>query len=131
VITRPATSDDFGFVVETFTKTFRRASTHAEGLENEQCGQLLMNLVSNGWSATVAEQDGKLIGWAVHAPKNRLGWVYVSEMVRGQGVCRYLLKQAEVQLTRVVTTPFHVNRGPRPPFRCELRPFLCIASEPT
>lgn len=126
MITRPATTEDLGYLVTTFTRSIRQASTHVEDLTNEQVGQLLMNLVSNGWEATVAEIDGKLIGWAVHAPKNRLAWLYVSDMARGQGVAKYLLRVAEIQLGKMVTTPFLPNRGQRPPFRLEHRPFAAV-----
>ena len=123
---RPATPDETGYLVETFTRSFRIASTHAEGLPDERVGGLLKNLIANGWSATVCEADDMVIGWAVHGEKNRLAWIYVRDMARGQGVARWLLKHARIDVGKPLTTPFLPNRLKRR-FIIEHRPFLCVA----
>ena len=115
-----------GFIVETFCKSFRAASTHAEGLDKPRCARLITNLVANGWTATVCEADGMLIGWIVYDDGNRLAWYYCRDMVRGQGVGRYLLKHAKIDRMKRVTSPFLPNRGPRY-FAINHRPFLCVA----
>lgn len=118
-----------GFVVETFLRSVRPVCTHVEGLENPAVVRLLTNLVANGWTATVCESEGLLIGWAVHGERNRLAWFYVREMFRLQGVGRYMLKHAGIDSARPVTTPFLPNRDMgrfRGLFRITHRPYLCL-----
>jgi GNAT superfamily N-acetyltransferase len=122
---RPATSDDLGFVCETFLRSIRAASTHVEGLDNGQVVKLLTNLIDRGWPATVCEADTLIVGWAVHGPRNGLAWYYVREMFRGQGVGAYLLKHIGVEPRRPFLSPFLPNRIKRK-FRIEHRPFLCL-----
>ena len=128
MICRPATPGDLGFVVETFTLSFRAASTHSEGLSKERTGQLIKNLLANGWTATVLESEGYLVGWAVHGERNRLAWIYLREIVRTPretGVARFFLERIGVDTSKRITTPFLPNRLKR---RWDIahRPFECV-----
>jgi GNAT superfamily N-acetyltransferase len=125
MICRPATADDMDFIVETFCKTFRAASTHAEGVPKERMPRLILNLLANGWTATICEADGMIIGWLVSGVKNRLAWMYVRDLFRGQGVAKFMLKHAGIDTGKTFVSPFLPNRLAR---RCriDLRPFECL-----
>ena len=126
MICRTATAIDLPFLIETFARSFRAASTHAEGLDKERTARLLTNLLANGWEATVCDNEGMLIGWIVHRKPNGLAWYYCRDMVRGSGVGRYLLKMADVNKNKRVISPFLPNRLQRH-FNIEHRPFECLA----
>jgi GNAT superfamily N-acetyltransferase len=126
MICRPATADDIPFLVDSFVPQFQRQSTHADGLGFEKCARLLTNLLANGWRATVAELEGMIIGWTVHgAAPNRLAWVYVRDMFRGQGVMKALFKAAGTDAARTFESPFLPNRGARR-WRIHHRPYECV-----
>jgi hypothetical protein len=125
MICRPATPDDMGFIAETFLRSVRLASTHVEGLENGQVVSLLMNLLANGWTATVCESDLLIVGWTVHRSAKELAWMYVRDMFRGQGVGDYMLKCAGIDKRKQMTSPFIPNRGTRR-WRIQHRPWMCL-----
>lgn len=127
---RPATPDDLGFIFETWVGSVKAASTHVEGLNGRQTVALLKNLLVGGygWLLSVVEVEGRLIAWAAHGPHNRLGWIYVRDMHRGEGVCRWMLPQLGVDTKRPLITPFAVNRKGFQPasWRTHHRPFECV-----
>ncbi len=140
MIVRASTPDDLGFILETFARSFRAASTHAEGLSKEQVSRLVTNLLARGWAASVCEDEEMIIGWAIHGGPgasfdvrdpafkmnlNHLAWFYVRDLFRGQGVGKYLLKWANVDTSKAITSPFLPNREPRR-FRINHRPFECL-----
>jgi len=128
---RPAIDQDYGLILSSFISTFRSESTHAEDLKGRQITSLLTNLIANGWSCTVAYMEGVLVGWIVHAPKQRLAWVWVRSMVRAQGLAKLMIERAGIDINRPVVGPFLPNRNRE---RCRLRlkinhrPFLVIPS---
>lgn len=129
---RQATPDDFGFIYETFAKSFREASTHSEGLSNPELGGLIENLIAKGWRVNVAEAEGYLAGWTVHANYNHLAWIYVREMFRRKDyqdfdVRGMLLGAADIKTVGAIgiVTPFLPNRTRRS-WRFVHRPFLVV-----
>lgn len=129
---RQATKDDLGFVYETFLRSFRAASTHAEGLDNATVVKLLSNLLSKGWRADVAESENYIAGWIVtdqSVPfdvRNAVAWIYVRDMFRGQGVGRKLINWTNVDTNQKIITPFLPNRQPKR-WRFIHRPFEVVA----
>lgn len=126
MICRPATADDMGFIVETFVRSVRAASTHVEGLDGHQVGTLLTNLIHKGWTATAVEDEGYLIGWVVWTERNRIGWLYVRDTMRGKGVAGFLLKHTDIDMTKPLFTPFLANRGVTRRYWVHHRPFECL-----
>jgi hypothetical protein len=129
MIVREATSDDMGFVCETFLRSIRQLCTHVEGLDNSRVVRLLTNLLASDWAATVCESEELLIGWAVHKPKNHLAWMYVRSSLQGQGVARYILTKVGVNSEKPVISPFLPNRDGgrfRGQFRINFRPYECV-----
>lgn len=122
---RNATADDMGFVVETFLRSIRAASTHVEGLDNGRVVGLLTALIDKGWGCAVADAEGFLAGWAVFGTGNHLAWVYVRDMFREQGVCKQLLRFADIDVTKRIVTPFMPNRN-KSKWALVHRPFLVI-----
>lgn len=126
---RQAIPDDLGFIYETFLRSFRAASTHAEGLENKTVIQLLSNVLASGYRADVAEAEGYLAGWIVCKPdsNNCMAWIYVRDMFRSENykdyrVCRMLLNANGIDTTKRIVTPFLPNRQVRR-WRFTHRPF--------
>lgn len=121
-----------GYVCETFLRSIRHACTHVEGMSNGDVVRLLTNLLSNGWRASVCEGEGLLLGWIAHpfdfSQFNGLAWAYVRDMVRGQGVGKFLLNYAGVDTSRPITTPFLPNRA-RVKWRLIHRPYLVLPAD--
>jgi len=115
-----------GFVVETFVRSIRVASTHVEGLDGHQVGTLLTNLIHKGWTPTVVEDEGYLIGWCVWNGRNRLAWTYIRDTMRGKGVAKFLLRHTDVDMAKPVFTPFLPNRGARLRYKFHHRPYECL-----
>lgn len=128
---RPATENDLGFIYETFLRSFRAASTHAEGLDNAHVVRMLTNLLDvNGWRADVAEAENYLTGWIAYKldRDNHLAWIYVREMFRGQGVGKKLLEEACINPTAgQIVTPFIPNRQKNRTWKFVHRPFEVVA----
>ena len=125
MIRRVGIDDDIPFIVETFCKSFRAASTQAEGLSKERTARLITNLLDLKWHATIADSEGMIVGWIVHREKNELAWFYVRDLFRGQGVGRCLLKWANVDRMKRVMSPFMPNRAPRM-FAINHRPYETV-----
>lgn len=94
-------------------------------MSNGDVVRLLTNLLSNGWRASVCEGEGLLLGWIVSNKGNAVAWAYTRDMVRGQGVGRFLMKWANVDTDRPILTPFMPNRA-RVKWRLIHRPYLCL-----
>jgi hypothetical protein len=129
MVIRPATDPDWGFIVTSFLSSFREASTHAEDLTGKQVVSLLTNLISNGWSCTVAEMDGVIAGWVVFDKGQRLAWVFTRAMFRRQGLAKLLITRAGIDMARGVYSPFLPNRlKEQCPLKLKIhhRPFLTV-----
>lgn len=135
---RQATKDDLGFIYETFLRSFRSASTHAEGVSGEKIIAAISNLIDSGWLACVAESEGYLQGWAVyggigdkgfHVPNNYLAWIYVRDMFRGDAfkphVATSILRWTNIDPAKRIVTPFLPNRT-KGNWKFVHRPFLVI-----
>lgn len=114
-----------GFIAETFMRSIQAASTQVDGMRPDRIMRLISNVLANGWTASVVEAE-RLIAWAVHGDANRLAWIYVREMHRGEGVARWLLAKIGHDPAKPVISPFLPNRAP---WRGKLyhRPFECVA----
>lgn len=123
---RPATDNDLGFIYETFLRSFRAASTHAEGLDNKQVVSLLASLIRKGWQAKVADTEGYLAGWIVAGGSIELGWIYVRDMFRGNGVGKQLLASFDIDTKKKIVSPFLPNRQKRT-WQIIHRPFEVVA----
>lgn len=131
---RGAEPGDYGFVLSSFISSFREASTHAEGLTGRQIASLLTNLISNGWTCTVAEMDNVIAGWVVHDKNQRLAWVYSRTMFRRQGLALLLFKSVGIDPRLPVVSPFVPNRNKaKCPLRLTIhqRPFLVMPNAET
>lgn len=126
---RLATKDELGFIYETFLRSFRATSTHAEGVASDKIVGMLSGLRDKGWLPCVAESEGYLQGWAVYEVANHLAWVYVRDMFRGNAfsphVAKELLKFAHVDTSKRIVTPFLPNRT-KGNWKFVHRPFLVI-----
>lgn len=135
---RLATKDDLGFVYETFLRSFRTTSTHAEDVENNDIVGMLSTLQCKGWLTCVAESEGYLQGWAVYGgvgdkgfrvPNNYLAWIYVRDMFRGEAfkphIATSILHWANVDPSKRIVTPFLPNRT-KGNWKFVHRPFLVI-----
>jgi hypothetical protein len=141
---RQATNDDLGFVIETFLRSFRSASTHAEGASNNQIVGAMQRLRLGGWLTCVAESEGYLQGWAVYGGPgasfdvrdpgfkinaNHLAWIYVRDMFRGEAfkphVAKTILRWAMIDTEKRIVTPFLPNRT-KGNWKFVHRPFLVI-----
>lgn len=130
----PAVPTDYGFILSSFISSFRAASTHAEGLTGKQIASLLTNLISNGWSCTVASMESVIAGWLVHDRDQRLAWVYTRQMFRGSGLALLLLKHAGIDPRLPVISPFVPNRlKDKCPLKLTIhqRPFLVMPNAET
>ena len=125
---RPATDNDLGFIYETFLRSFRAASTHAEGLDNAHVVKLLSNLLTNGWRADVAETENYLAGWIAckFDTRNHMAWIYVRDMFRDQGVARELMNANGIDPKFKIVSPFLPNRLKRT-WQIVHRPFEVVA----
>jgi hypothetical protein len=126
---RRATDDDLGFVVETFLRSFRAASTHAEGATSDQIIGALQLARVRGWNTCVAESEGYLQGWAVYKTSNHLAWIYVRDMFRGKAfdphIATSILHWASIDTSKRIVTPFLPNRT-KGSWKFVHRPFLVI-----
>jgi len=131
---RSAIDQDWGLILSSFISTFRAESTHAEDLKGRQITSLLTNLIANGWSCTVADMEGVIVGWIVHGPKQRLAWVWVRSMVRCQGLAKLMIERVGIDMSRPVYSPFLPNRHReqcRLRLKIQHRPFLVIPGAET
>jgi hypothetical protein len=136
---RQATKDDLGFVYETFLRSFRATSTHAEGVSSAKIVCMLSDLRDIGWLTCVAESEGYLQGWAVYGGtaekgfrvnlNNLLAWIYVRDMFRGDAfkphVATSILRWANIDTSKRIVTPFLPNRT-KGNWKFVHRPFLVI-----
>ncbi len=127
---RPVTKDDLGFVLETFLRSFRVASTHSEDVSNKTICGMLLGLMDRGWRCNVSEAEGYLSGWSVHANRNHLAWIYVRDMFRfanykDHDVCGLLTEAAGIETSKRIVTPFLPNRVKKT-WQFVHRPFLVL-----
>jgi hypothetical protein len=129
----PAQPSHWGFIYSSFIKSIREASTHVEGMSGKQIGQLLTNLVRDGWTVSVAELESVIAGWVLYdgAQPQRLGWVLVRDDLgfRSQGLGKLLAERVGINMSLPVISPFVPNRSRDCRLRLKIRhrPFLCIA----
>ncbi len=128
----PAQPSHWGFIYSSFIKSIREASTHVEGMSGKQIGQLLTNLVSNGWQVNVAEVESVIAGWVLYSDSpQHLGWVYTRSDLgfQGQGLGKLLVERLGINMSLQVISPFVPNRSRDCRLRLKIRhrPFLCVA----
>lgn len=125
MLLRKATSDDLGFVLETFLRSVRQACTHVEDLDNDSVVRLMSNLLANGWTASVVDHE-RLIAWVVHSEGNRVAWAFVRPEHRGEGVARWMLGEIGINTRRPIYAVFVPNKGNDRRLKLLHRPYECV-----
>ena len=112
MIYREATADEMSLVYATFVRSFRQASTHAEGLDDKRLAALVTNLLTNGWRVTVGLLvDDYATCWALHRKADEVAWVLTKAPHRNEGHARGLLAAIYCNTNARITTPFMPNRN--------------------
>lgn len=107
---REGTDEDLGFVLTTFSKSFREASAYSDHVPTELLGSLITAaVVKYGLRVLVEpESPGVILGWAVVAPPSTVAWVFVSPAFRRKGAARVLL--SDIDTTANIVTCFATTR---------------------
>ncbi len=118
---RPATGDDFAYVLDSFVHEFS-ASVYADGLSRSRVRRLILDAWDAGFSTWIMcepETPDEIVAWAlVRTPtiNREVAWVHTKGIYRRHGIARELLVRLGVARGKVLT-PFI----PSPKFAREAR----------
>jgi len=134
LIVRPATDGDLAFVLDSFVLDYRSVP-YVEGLTRSQVRQLMVSLLSAGWTCSILCDDGEpeeIIAYAIHRAAQEIAWCHAKAPYRRHGMTRLLLAHVGTTRTRPIVTTF----APAPKlarvlrssgWRLRHRPYLGIA----
>jgi GNAT superfamily N-acetyltransferase len=110
VTVREGTDEDIGFVLTTFSKSFREASAYSDHVPTELLGALITAaVVKYGLRVLVEpESPGVILGWSIVAPPRTVAWVFVAPAYRKRGAARVLL--SGIDTTGDIVTCFAPTR---------------------
>jgi GNAT superfamily N-acetyltransferase len=103
VTVREGTDEDIGFVLTTFSKSFREASAYSDHVPTELLGALITAAVVKYGLRVLVEPESPetIIGWAVAKAPDFVAWVFVAPAYRRKGAAKVLL--ADVTSTDITT----------------------------
>lgn len=107
---REGSDEDIGYVLTTFSKSFREASAYSDHVPTELLGSLITAAVVK-WGLRVLvepESPGVILGWAIAKPPNLVAWCFVAPPYRRHGAARALL--SDIDTTGDVVTTFAPTR---------------------